>query len=56
VDRELEAAWLAAAGGPTPAEPPDQHLAERDSLALAALYVLNGLFVFAVIYWIRRAK
>lgn len=54
VDREVEAAWLAAAGAPTPADLPGQPPEQRDSLGLVALYILNGLFVFAVLYWIRR--
>jgi hypothetical protein len=56
VDREVEAMWLAEQGAATIQAPAEQARVERSSVGLTLLYILNGLFVFAVIYWIRRER
>ena len=56
VDREIEELWLAEHAAPTGEMSAEPARVERSSAGLTLLYILNGLFVFAVIYWIRRER
>ncbi len=56
VNREVEAQWLAEQGGPPVSAPAEEPRAERSPLGLALLYIVNGVLVFLLIYWIRMER
>ncbi len=56
VDREIEALWLAEHAAPVSDTPAGAARVERSAAGLTLLYIVNGLLVFGVIYWIRRER